>query len=454
MFVGAVPLPAVEQITRTVPFAAWREVFVGCSGSFRFDRAVKDVHPAVKVHSNDVSLLSCALGALATGVEFPVSFTGRLAFIEEVVAGEPFAARVAAVEVALEMAKYKAANTYAETHFAHYQTRFADFLGAARARLTVFLDGLDIASFHAGDFREQAQRAAEAGGGVAAFPPTYKNGYERLYRFVDQNTAWAPPAYAVWDPARIEGWLDELDAMRVRYCVLTDHTLDHHQPATVYRSNANKPIFTFADQAMSSVRRGSHRSEAFRYTPVDPGALRPLSAVEIVSATSAQMNFLKDIYLAKGIAHTSGVANFLVLLDGKLAGGFIFARSKFGGDDIYLLSDFALSPRSRVSKLIAMLATSETVISRMEIRLMQRISGIYSTAFTDKPVSMKYRGIFDLVGRKPGMLNYASKVRRQTPTAIYAEWFQRFVANARHQGPAERSEAARKERPLHEGAAV
>jgi hypothetical protein len=290
MFVGAVPRPAVEQITRTVPFGDWREVFVGCSGSFRFDRAVKDVHPAVRVHSNDVSLLSCSLGALATGAEFPIAFSGRLAFIEEALAGLPFAARVAAVEVALEMAKYKARNTYAETHFAHCQARFAEFLTAARARLEAFTQGLTITSFHAGDFRDQARRAAEVGGGVAAFPPTYKNGYERLYRFVDENTVWARPAYAIWDPAKIEGWLDELDAMQVRYCVLTDHTLDHHEPATVYRSNANKPVYTFADRAQSSVRRSTHRSDAFRYTPVDPAALGPQSKVEVVAATSAQMN--------------------------------------------------------------------------------------------------------------------------------------------------------------------
>src|SRR5208283_1354371 len=128
MFVGAVPRQAVEQITRAVPFAEWREVFVGCSGSFRFDRAVKDVHPCVNVHSNDVSLLSCSLGSLATGAEFPIGFKGRLAFVEEILAGQPFAAPVAAVEVALEMAKYKGSNPFARAHFAHYQERFADFL--------------------------------------------------------------------------------------------------------------------------------------------------------------------------------------------------------------------------------------------------------------------------------------------------------------------------------------
>jgi hypothetical protein len=89
-----------------------------------------------------------------------------------------------------------------------------------------------------------------------------------------------------------------------------------------------------------------------------------------------------------------------------------------------------------------MLATSQTIIGRMEVKLMHRITTVYSTAFTDRPVSMKYRGIYDLIGRKPGILNYASKVRPQTPGQIYVEWFQRFVTNSRHQGPAERAEAA------------
>jgi hypothetical protein len=178
----------VEQITRFVPFTDWRQVFVGCSGSFRFDRAVRDVHPTIAVHSNDVSPLSCSLGALATGAEFPIAFEDRLASIEPPLAGQSFTARAAAVEVALEMAKYKGANSYAQAHIAHYEERFVDFLAPVWKRLEAFLEGLHIASFHPRGFREQARRVAEVGGGVAEFPPTYKNGYERLYRFVDECT--------------------------------------------------------------------------------------------------------------------------------------------------------------------------------------------------------------------------------------------------------------------------
>jgi hypothetical protein len=86
------------------------------------------------------------------------------------------------------MAKYKGANPYAKARFAHYEERFVEFLAPVWKRLEAFLEGLHIASFHPGDFREQAKRATEVGGGVADFPPTYKNGYGQSYRLVDEST--------------------------------------------------------------------------------------------------------------------------------------------------------------------------------------------------------------------------------------------------------------------------
>ena len=436
MFVGSVPRQAVQQIVATVPFGEWGEVFVGCSGAFRVDAAVKAAFPLVNVHSNDVSLLSCAVGALATGKEFSLTFKGRLAFMEDAMAGRPFQDRIAAVAVALEMAKYKGNNDFARAHFRHYQERFIDFHTPVAERLKGFIAGLTVGSFHAGDFREQGRRAAEAGGGVAAFPPTYKGGYEQLYRFLDEATDWERPAYDIWDPSMLEDWLDELETMGVRYCVLTDHLLERHSPATVFRGVSNKPVYTFADRAGSSVRRAMAKVQPFKYRPLDSGALTAGSEVVVAAANSAQMNFLKDIFLAKGIAHTSGIANFLVLIDGCLAGGFIFARDKYGGEQIYLLSDFALNPRSRVSKLIAMLATSATIIERLEVRLAQRIREVHTTAFTNRPVSMKYRGVFDLKKREPGKLHYASSIRAMSPAAIYGDWWKRFSGNKDQPGKA------------------
>ena len=426
MFTGAVPRAVVEQILRTVDFGAWGDVYVCCSGSFRVDRAIKERHPNARIHANDVSLLSCGLGALAKGQTFPLTFRGRLDFVEGEVGS--FTERVAAVLVALEMAQFKAGNAHAVAHFRHYRENFEKYLVSAAEKLAVFLDGLEIESFTPGDFRDHAKRAVVDGSGVAAFPPTYKGGYERLYRFVDDNVDWPAPAYDLWNPDDLEGWITEVEGLGVRYCVIADKVLPGRAPATVYRNMTNKPVYTYAGGTASSVRRHGHRSDPFRYTPIDVHALGPAAEVKIVPATAQHMNFLKDRYLAKGIVHVAGMMNYLVYLDGRLAGGFIFARDKGGGPDrVYLLSDFAIARGRKLSKLIAMLATCRAVIREIERKLIVRVEGIYTTAFTNHAVSMKYRGIFDLVGRKPGAINYVSAVREQTPNDIYRDWFRRYA---------------------------
>jgi hypothetical protein len=143
------------------------------------------------------------------------------------------------------------------------------------------------------------------------------------------------------------------------------------------------------------------------------------------------MNFLKDKYLAPGLFHSTGEMNCLVFLGGALAGGFIYNRSTMGdAHEVYLRSDFSIVRERRVAKLVAMLAASRESVRAFDRAYVQRTTYVTTTAFTDRPVSMKYRGIYDLVGRKPGFLNYQSHVRDQSPDEVYAEWWSRFAGNA------------------------
>jgi len=180
MFIGAVPKEVVGQVLSTVPFDAWGDVYVGCSGSFRFDRAVKMRHPGCRVYSNDVSLLTCSIGALAMGREFEIRFKGELEFVEAAIAGLDFRARVAAVMVASAMGKFTSRNEYARVHFRHYREHFRMFVDQAPPKLAALVAEIKIEDYYAGDFIEQADRAEKSGGGMACFAPTYKGGYERI----------------------------------------------------------------------------------------------------------------------------------------------------------------------------------------------------------------------------------------------------------------------------------
>ena len=56
-----------------------------------------------------------------------------------------------------------------------------------------------------------------------------------------------------------------------------------------------------------------------------------------------------------------------------------------------------------------------------------RADTITTSVFTDKPVSMKYRGAFKLHARKNGFLQYVSEVRNETPQEIFIAWWNKYV---------------------------
>lgn len=428
MFVGAVPISVVNQLLRSVDCSTWREIFVCCSGSFRVDRALKAKYPDKVLRGNDVSLISCAVGALLTGRTIDVRFKGRLEFMEDFDLSD-YTTRVAAVVVALGLSKFSANNDYAKGHFDHCRRNFAEVLGKAREKVLLLKSGPALDDFFAGDFRVHSKRALDTGAGIAGFMPTYKGGYERIYRFIHANVDWTPPPFETWDPKNLPDWLADVRRAGAPYYIVTDHELPGLKAATEFRSTTNKPVYGYVGEGKSSFRRSINREVSFAYQPVDPWSLNAMTEVQLVPATSAQMTFLRNIYLAKGIAHATGVANYLVMLDGKLAGGFIFSRDRWDpANAIYLLSDFAIVHERRMAKLVAMLAASFETYDAWCKRFVMRPSKLHTTAFTDKPVSMKYRGIYELTSRKPGALNYECALgqRERTAKAIYLEWLGRF----------------------------
>lgn len=428
MFTGAIPKELIVQLLEAVPWPSWGAVHVCCSGSFRPEMALKARFPDLRVVGNDVSLLSVAIGKLAAGEALEFRFCGRLSDIERRLDGADQTDRVAAVLVANEMAAHRGSNAHAEAVFAHYLANFPKFLVQARKKVEGICQKLPRYEFFAGDFRAHAAHGIDQDAGIWSFLPTYKKGYETLYKFLDENISWSPPGYQIWDPANLEDWLIEIERQGARYCAIADHRLDQFEPAIRYDGEGGrKTLYAFIDQGRSSLRGKTAVVTPFEYRAVDPSAVGSESVVQIVAAQVGHLTFLKNRYLARGIRHTAGDLNFLVYLDGMLVGGFIYSRDKFGAQgSVYLLSDFAITSERRLSKLVAMLATSRLAVTVARKRFLADLRSIETTAFTDRPVSMKYRGIFELKARKPGQLQYRSSIRDGSPQDIYREWFRRW----------------------------
>ncbi|EDQ2393903.1 hypothetical protein RU50_004987 [Salmonella enterica subsp. enterica] len=424
MFVGSLPKKLITQMLINIQLKP--DVYIGCSGSFRIEHAIKNMMPEKKVSGNDVSLLSCSVGHLLTGQRMDVEFTGRLEPLN-MLRGDAVA-NTAAVCLAVMLSRFKGNNQYSLAHFAHVLRNLADYHRDEKEKLLRYTDGFSLDGFHAGDFHHQIEAARENDGTLIMFAPTYKGGYENLYKFVNENTKWDSPSYGMWDPENIGDLVLELQDNNQNFAIITDRRLDSVAPRMMF-AGGNKPVFLYANDARSSLRREHKKSQPFRYKVIDPDAVKADSRVEITQLTSQQLNFLKDVYLAKGINHKNGMINFGVFIDGMLAGAFIFSLSQYGDKihGIYMLSDFSTTRLRRISKLIPMLATSRDVINLVNRKYVIDIQSVSTTAFTRNAVSMKYRGIFELVKRGEGFLNYESAVREQTPQEIYLTWYRKYA---------------------------
>jgi hypothetical protein len=428
MFAESVPKPVLEQVSRVFPFTAFGEVYVCWSGVFRFEQLVAQASPTLKILGSDVGLLPSAIGTLAaTGSCFPIEFIDRLAFVERHVAGEAAAVRVAALLVAAEMGRYTGSSEFSALHLAHYEQAFPTYLSRAAEKLAAFLGNLRLDAFFTRDGREHAEQARQRGAAILAHPPL-KGSADPGSRFLAKYTRWAAPPSTALDADDVAAWVRELDAAGASYCVLTGAPVEGLKPAAAFRTTSKRVVHVYARTQRSSFARQAYTLRPFKYDALQASDIRPDSRVEILAAGSGEMNFLKERYLAKNIAHVAGHLNFLVYVDKKLAGGFIYTRAKHDPTrTLYLLSDFSVSRERRVSKLVAMMATCRLTVAIAERKLLIAVQQIVTTAFTDKPISMKYRGIYELTGRGPGHLQYASAVRRQSPEEIYREWYERHA---------------------------
>lgn len=437
MFFGAVPTQCIEQVFKIIDFNEWRKVYVCCSGSFRIERAIKTSFPDVEVYSNDVSLYSSAVGKLACNEFFDITFTGALEFVQERTDGSSFFDKVAAVLVACEMARYGARkNLYTKQHFDYYVANFDMFLDKARAKLDKILPQMPIQGYFAGDWRTHVKHAAEAGAGVAAFPPFFKGDYESQFRFIDENIVWQNPTYDIYEPKMLGSIIDDIDSSGIPYCVLSDQLFDHRKPVLEYVTGRKVPHYCYARTDKSSVRHIYKEPEPFEYKPIDVAKITKNSELQIIVADSKMMDFIKDIYLQKTIIHSTGIANFLVFIDRMLVGGIIYSLPKFptfGHRTVYLLSDVTICRDAKLSKLIAMLATSKTLLDIISRKLISRVDYVVTTARTHNAVSMKYRGIYELLNRRPAddpsegnIINYGSKARPIAPQQMYQDWFLKY----------------------------
>lgn len=431
MFIGAVPAPLVSIVHEHTRRWKVEDIHVLCSGNFTLERAL---HPAFRLHSNDVSIYTTALGLWLAGRDMPLTVRedqrDEFGWLEDEGYLQSPVAKAATIMLGTRaFAGIGRANAF----YARQRQAFRGQWPRLHAQTVEKLNGteLRLVSYTACDAAEFIH-TVPLDGAVCSFPPFYKGGYETLYAPLEQVLAWQEPEYEVMDR---DGLHQLLAAMRERKHWLygTDHRVAGHEKwlrGIVQVSNRNVPIFVYGSGGRTRWTGPSQNVESVHAPRLRPG--QPIGdELALAKLTAGRFNALRAFYLDPRIAPAGAMLPLAVLADGVIIGVIGLNRPNYGLAGAYLLSDFAVGPTDypRLSKLVLMAALSREAQMLMERTLSRRVRTITTTAFSDRPASMKYRGLFRMVKRTetPGaarmyQLQYEAQAGQWTLAEALKTW--------------------------------
>jgi hypothetical protein len=439
MFQGTCPADVRSILLPVMQRWGCTDLAFPCSGNFTVPRALTDF-PG-RLHGNDVTLYSCALGAYYAGGEFAVRVEPDLdlEWLEEHLATPE--GRTAAVMVWSDHAQAwikRGRNPYYARVARAARAQFPRMHAEATAKLVA--SKLKLASFFAGDCVDFVLGLGPEVG-ILSFPPVYRSGYERMWKYLDECFAWDPPAYEVFDDARMQVLLDAV-CDRPHWILGAQSPiegLDPHLVGVARATNRAPEFWMYASRSAARHLVTPHQNIEPLLVPNLGDDEEIGDDLELRFLSPGEFAGLRSHCLNPGIAPGAAGVMMALLADGKLVGVCAFNRPSgtvnMAGVDrpyAYMMTDFPVRPTRypRLSKLVVAAALSRECQFLLERKLGCRYRSVVTTAFSDRPASMKYRGLMKLLCRtesEPGehfkyRLNYGAPLGRLTLAESLARW--------------------------------
>lgn len=156
----------------------------------------------------------------------------------------------------------------------------------------------------------------------------------------------------------------------------------------------NKPTA----QNNASTSYSSYRIECNEIVPPDDLEITDASKLMIERVTPPLLHCLQKKYIKKVDQCSVCQFAFVVKYDKYTLGGFGFTLPQYKGYDLFQLTDFCTNNAiPRLSRLILYCIQSVGVQRYLSRRMRKLCEKVISCAYTHKPVSMKYRGVYKKV---------------------------------------------------------
>lgn len=412
---------------------------MGCSGNFTIERVLHG-HVA-GLHSNDVQGYSSAVGMYLADREVP--FTLKDEYADDLAWLTPYLERpvdkLATIMLGTRFLQwFGKEGLYYERMMKAHQDQWADVHGKTVTKIEA--ENLAVDSYHAMDVREWMRDIVPADDAVAMFPPFFAGDYESQFAMIDQFFDWPEPEYPELD----EDGKDELvELVRDR----PDWLIGLHVPreelranlrGRVQTSNRGVPIYVYSSGEARRIVRPRQDVERIPMPKIKPtDVISADDGMKIHPLTAGQFAMIRSQFMAKSIKPGSPLLACGVSVGGRIVGAFAFLPPKFDPDEVYLMSDFPVSwsQYKHLAKLIVVASMSSEAKQLVQRSLTHLVSSIATTAYSNRPVSMKYRSLLKLHSRKPAedgehenQLQYVGPMGEWTLQEGLAMWIEKWGA--------------------------
>ena len=456
MFHGSLPATAQQILCEIVQKWDVPEIYVGCSGNFTIERVLKGCVKA-KLYSNDVTVYSCLLGRYFTGQKLDVKmrsdYDGPMRFVEKYMDSD--AGIIAVMLILSKMSIYLASKTnpYYEKMIRAHTSQFEKMWTETKGKIEKIEPF--ISSMYEGDVCEWVDKIPEDAGFIC-YPPFFSGDYEKMFKVIENVFEWSPPEYEMINKDRIHEMFVKLTKRKYFMFGTNDYLPEFKQYLVGLAQTTNRgvPLYMYAKSHKSIIVTPRQFVQCPMIQRLGPNEDIG-NTLRIVKLKSEQFHALRSKYMNMHINPGSETASFGVLVDNKLVGVFAFMASPTFADmnkyidtpNVYLLSDFPIAPSKykKLAKLVLYAALSKEAKDFAENITNKRIFSLTTTAFTKRPVSMKYRGLFRLLNKKQMegtseeetdmskiyygngfMLNYGAPIGQWTLAEGFAEWKKKY----------------------------
>ena len=417
-----------------------RDVFVGCSGNFTVEKVLFPLQ-RFRLHSNDVTFYSHALGRFLTGEDFDVTLTdeGREKILWVADFCKSRTDRLAVVLLTSAMVRFidKSAIFY-RSMFEQYRVQFP----ALHAKTVAKLDKvtMSVSDYFNGDVFDFINNSPHDSA-FFSYPPFSNAGktYVRVFAKLESLFVYEPPPFTIFDHDLL---IDFCSALRQKkfwlFCtnVRLPDEFESHLCGISKTTNRAIPIFIYSNSSRRFYIGARQQTQACLIPRLMPGD-EVGDHIELKTLTNEAFQTLRSEYMNINIRPGAATLALGVLVDGKLVGVFAFSASPTQAQwdshidtpTIYLLSDFPVEPvdYDRLAKLVLYAALSTESQSIAQRLLRRKVFSLVTTAFSKNPVSMRYRGLFRVLNRKEQDMTKAKWANDIDPSNAY--YRQRYQIN-------------------------